>query len=39
MVPVSWIVLHGMGVVRSIPDLVWALLLLLASGWARRPER
>ena len=27
MTPASWLVLHGMGVVRSIPDLVWALLV------------
>ena len=32
MRPVSWIVLHGMGVVRSIPDLVWALLFVAGIG-------
>ncbi len=32
MGPVSWIVLHGMGVVRSIPDLVWALLFVAGIG-------
>jgi phosphonate transport system permease protein len=32
MTPVSWIVLHGMGVVRSIPDLVWALLFVAGLG-------
>jgi phosphonate transport system permease protein len=29
---VSWIVLHGMGVVRSIPELVWALLFVAGIG-------
>lgn len=28
----SWAVLHGMGVVRSIPDLVWALLFVAGVG-------
>jgi phosphonate transport system permease protein len=32
MTPVSWIVLHGMGVVRSVPDLVWALLFVAGLG-------
>jgi phosphonate transport system permease protein len=32
MSPASWIVLHGMGVVRSIPDLVWALLFVAGIG-------
>jgi phosphonate transport system permease protein len=32
MRPVSWIVLHGMGVVRSVPDLVWALLFVAGIG-------
>jgi phosphonate transport system permease protein len=32
MAPVSWLVLHGMGVVRSIPDLVWALLFVAGIG-------
>lgn len=32
MGPVSWIVLHGMGVVRSVPDLVWALLFVAGIG-------
>jgi phosphonate transport system permease protein len=32
MMPVSWIVLHGMGVVRSVPDLVWALLFVAGLG-------
>jgi phosphonate transport system permease protein len=32
MTPVSWIVLHGMGVVRSVPDLVWALLFVAGIG-------
>jgi phosphonate transport system permease protein len=32
MAPVSWIVLHGMGVVRSVPDLVWALLFVAGIG-------
>jgi phosphonate transport system permease protein len=29
---VSWTVLHGMGVVRSVPDLVWALLFVAGLG-------
>jgi phosphonate transport system permease protein len=32
MAPVSWLVLHGMSVVRSIPDLVWALLFVAGIG-------
>ena len=32
MSPMSWIVLHGMGVVRSVPDLVWALLFVASIG-------
>ena len=32
MRPVSWIVLHGMGLVRSVPDLVWALLFVAGLG-------
>lgn len=28
----SWLVLHSMGVVRSIPDLVWALLFVAGLG-------
>jgi ABC-type phosphate/phosphonate transport system permease subunit len=32
MAPVSWIVLHGMGLVRSVPDLVWALLFVAGLG-------
>ncbi len=32
MGPVSWLVLHGMGVVRSVPDLVWALLFVAGIG-------
>jgi phosphonate transport system permease protein len=32
MTPVSWIVLHSMGVVRSVPDLVWALLFVAGLG-------
>jgi phosphonate transport system permease protein len=32
MAPVSWVVLHGMGVVRSVPDLVWALLFVAGIG-------
>ena len=32
MTPVSWIVLHAMGVVRSVPDLVWALLFVAGLG-------
>lgn len=32
MRPASWVVLHGMGVVRSIPDLVWALLFVAGIG-------
>jgi phosphonate transport system permease protein len=32
MAPLSWLVLHGMGVVRSIPDLVWALLFVAGIG-------
>jgi phosphonate transport system permease protein len=32
MRPVSWAVLHGMGVVRSVPDLVWALLFVAGIG-------
>ena len=28
----SWVVLHGMGVARSIPDLVWALLFVAGVG-------
>lgn len=32
MTPISWIVLHGMGVVRSVPDLVWALLFVAGLG-------
>lgn len=29
---VSWLILHGMGVIRSIPDLVWALLFVAGIG-------
>lgn len=29
---VSWITLYGMGLVRSVPDLVWALLFVAALG-------
>jgi phosphonate transport system permease protein len=32
MTALSWLVLHGMGVVRSIPDLVWALLFVAGLG-------
>ena len=32
MTALSWFVLHGMGVVRSIPDLVWALLFVAGLG-------
>jgi phosphonate transport system permease protein len=32
MTATSWIVLHGMAVVRSIPDLVWALLFVAGLG-------
>lgn len=32
MASASWLVLHGMGVVRSIPDLVWALLFVAGIG-------
>ena len=32
MTPVSWIVLYGMGLVRSVPDLVWALLFVAGMG-------
>jgi phosphonate transport system permease protein len=32
MAPISWIVLHSMGVVRSVPDLVWALLFVAGLG-------
>ena len=32
MAPLSWIVLHSMGVVRSVPDLVWALLFVAGIG-------
>jgi phosphonate transport system permease protein len=32
MAAVSWIVLHSMSVVRSIPDLVWALLFVAGLG-------
>jgi phosphonate transport system permease protein len=32
MTPVSWIVLHAMSVVRSVPDLVWALLFVAGMG-------
>lgn len=28
----SWLVLHGMGVIRSVPDLVWALLFVAGLG-------
>lgn len=28
----SWVVLHGMGVFRSVPDLVWALLFVAGFG-------
>jgi phosphonate transport system permease protein len=32
MTSLSWVVLHGMGVARSIPDLVWALLFVAGVG-------
>ena len=32
MMAVSWFVLHGMGVLRSVPDLVWALLFVAGLG-------
>ena len=32
MTSLSWLVLHGMGVARSIPDLVWALLFVAGVG-------
>jgi phosphonate transport system permease protein len=32
MRPLSWVVLHGMSVVRSVPDLVWALLFVAGIG-------
>jgi phosphonate transport system permease protein len=32
MSSLSWVVLHGMGVARSIPDLVWALLFVAGVG-------
>ncbi len=32
MAPISWIVLHSMGVARSVPDLVWALLFVAGLG-------
>lgn len=32
MAPISWIVLHSMSVVRSVPDLVWALLFVAGIG-------
>jgi phosphonate transport system permease protein len=32
MTSFSWVVLHGMGVARSIPDLVWALLFVAGVG-------
>lgn len=32
MRPFSWIVLHAMSVVRSVPDLVWALLFVAGLG-------
>jgi phosphonate transport system permease protein len=32
MTSLSWLVLHGMGVVRSVPDLVWALLFVAGLG-------
>ncbi|HEY4051083.1 MAG TPA: ABC transporter permease subunit [Acidobacteriaceae bacterium] len=32
MTNLSWVVLHGMGIVRSIPDLVWALLFVAGLG-------
>ncbi len=28
----SWVALHGMGAVRSVPDLVWALLFVAGLG-------
>jgi phosphonate transport system permease protein len=35
MSTVSWAVLHGMGFIRSIPDLVWALLFVAGVGLGR----
>ena len=32
MAPISWVALHSMGVVRSVPDLVWALLFVAGLG-------
>jgi phosphonate transport system permease protein len=32
MAPISWVVLHSMGVVRSVPDLVWALFFVAGMG-------
>ena len=32
MTTLSWLVVHGMGVVRSVPDLVWALLFVAGLG-------
>jgi phosphonate transport system permease protein len=32
MTSLSWLVLHGMGVARSVPDLVWALLFVAGLG-------
>ncbi len=29
---ISWLVLHGMAVIRSVPDLVWALLFVAGLG-------
>ena len=33
----SWLTLHGMGVIRSIPDLVWALLFVAGLGLGPLP--
>jgi phosphonate transport system permease protein len=32
MASLSWLVLHGMGFARSVPDLVWALLFVAGLG-------
>ena len=32
MTSFSWVILHGMGVIRSVPDLVWALLFVAGIG-------
>ncbi|MDQ2924195.1 MAG: ABC transporter permease subunit [Acidobacteriota bacterium] len=33
----SWLTLHGMGVIRSVPDLVWALLFVAGLGLGPLP--